>query len=80
MFEDLEKHAREELINLYEDYIKNPDDSSLEEKALSCEQSYASVPVLSKEVGHAGFKCLSIAFKELSIKEAKEIFEQFEVK
>lgn len=73
MFDDLEKKARNELIRLYEAYIKNPDDSSLEEQALSCEQSYSSVPILSKEVSHAGFKCLSIALKELSVIEAKQI-------
>ena len=45
MFDQMEKEGRKELIKLYEDYIANPDDVSLEARALDCEHKYSAVQV-----------------------------------
>ncbi|MCA9478032.1 MAG: hypothetical protein KC535_02700 [Nanoarchaeota archaeon] len=75
MFEELEKEARDELKRLYSDYITDKTDSTLEKRGLLCEQKYAGVATLSKEVTHAGWKASDLALKELDVEEAKKILE-----
>lgn len=78
MFKDLEKKARKELIKLYQDYIKNPNNPELEKRGMDCEQKYGAVKVLSKEIAYAGWKASELALKELPIKEAKEILKSLD--
>ena len=73
MFDGMEKKAREDLIKLFEDFIKDPDDKTLENRALGLSQSYEGVPVLSEEVANVGHKAVDIVLKKMTIKEAKRI-------
>lgn len=73
MFDDLEKEARLELKKLYQDFIDNPEDETLEDRAFNCDQTYGGVPVLSKEVSYAGSMATHIATKDLLVDDAKKI-------
>ena len=63
MFEE-EQKARKELIQLYENFLNNPNDPTLEKRALSCEQEYAANPILSEAVSQAGAMAEKIALNE----------------
>ena len=76
MFEEEEQKARKELIQLYEDFLNNPNDPTLEERASTCHNQYGGSPVLSEIVSRAGTGALNIALNELSNKEAEEILEE----
>jgi hypothetical protein len=73
IFDSLEAEAKQELIRLYEDFIKNSADPSLEKRALACDQKYGAVPILSKQVASAGSEAASMAIGEMTVEEAKEI-------
>ena len=78
MFKGVEEKARVELKQLYQDFLADPTDSSLEERALHLEQEYAGREQLSKEVSLAGHRALAIALGEMGSEEAREILSSLE--
>lgn len=76
MFGGIEKQARIELIQLYEEFIKNPKDESIKERALDLAQEYGARPVLSEEVSNAGWEATNMGIGRLSVEKAKKILKE----
>jgi hypothetical protein len=76
IFNKLEKDAKKKLISLYEDFIRNPNDLSLESRSLECDQEFGGVSVFSEIVSYAGNKASLIALKEISKEEAINILKK----
>ncbi len=78
MFDKIEEEARKKLIQFYEDYIENPNDKSLKEKASALDWEYGGEAVLSDIVNEASYKAfrMSVGEEKFSIEKAKEILKR----
>lgn len=79
MFEGTEKQARIDLIQLYEDFIKNPEDESMKDRASDFYWKYGGVVVLSELVSNAGSKAMDMHLGEFSVEEAKKILKELKM-
>ena len=74
MFSEIEKSYKEEFIKFYEEFISNPNDKALKQKAEGLGMNCGSQ--FSKEINSAAFGADKIELGELSVGEAKKILEE----
>jgi len=73
MFLEVEKLYRKKFIELYEEFLKNPQDESIKKKADG--MGALSGPEFSKEISKAALGAYKMELGELSVEEAKKNLE-----